>query len=144
LSQKDVDEILRKYKTVAIVGLSRDPAKDSHKVGEYLKSQGFRIVPINPFVDEVLGEKSYESLLNMPVEEQRGIEIVDVFRPAVDVPLIVGQTIRLKKLYDVPHVVWMQIGIVNEEAANEARKAGLSVIMDKCLMREHRRIIGES
>ena len=91
-------EILTKYKTVAIVGLSRDPSKDSHKVAEYLKEQGFHIVPINPFADEILEVKSYTSLLHMPVEVQKTAEIVDVFRPSEVVLSIVEQAIQLKKL----------------------------------------------
>lgn len=130
------------YKTVAIVGVSRNPSKDSYRVAEYLKKQGFFIVPVNPFAEEVLGEKSYRSLFDIPAEVQKTIEIVDVFRPAEDVPLIVEQAIQLKKLHGVPYVVWMQLGIINEQAAKKARKAGLTVVMDKCMMREHQRLLG--
>jgi predicted CoA-binding protein len=140
LSQKEVKEILTKYKTVAVVGLSRELDKDSHRVSAYLKKQGFRIIPVNPFADEILGEKNYKSLLDIPSEIQKTIEIVDVFRPAKDVPPIVAQAIKLKQKFGKPYVVWMQLGIVNEEAAELARKAGLTVIMDKCLMVEHRRL----
>lgn len=142
MSQENVAKILKKYKTVAIVGLSRSSEKDSYKVAEYLKNHGFRIVPINPSVDEILGERSYKSLLGVPAENQRDIEIVDIFRPSADVPAVVGQAIELKKLYNTLRVIWMQIGIVNKKAADEARRAGLSVIMDKCMMREYGRIIG--
>jgi predicted CoA-binding protein len=137
LSQYEIEEILAKYKTVAIVGLSREPDKDSHRVSVYLKKQGFRIIPVNPFADEILGEKSYKSLLDIPPEIQKTIEIVDVFRPAKDVPPIVVQAIKLKQMFGKPYVVWMQLGIVNEEAAELARKAGLRVVMDKCMMIEH-------
>ena len=129
-----------RYKTVVVVGLSRDSSKDSYRVAEYLKNHGFRIIPVNPFVDEVLGEKSYKSLLDMPAETQKTVEIVDIFRPSADVPSIVEQVIQLKRLYGVPFVVWMQLGIINEQAAEMARKAGLIVLMDKCMMREHRRL----
>jgi predicted CoA-binding protein len=137
LSQKEVKEILTKYKTVAVVGLSRELDKDSHRVSAYLKKQGFRIIPVNPFADEILGEKSYKSLLDIPPEIQKTIEIVDVFRPAKDVPPIVAEAIKLKQMFGKPYVVWMQLGIVNEEAAELARKAGLRVVMDKCMMIEH-------
>ena len=140
LSQNEIKEILTKYKTVAVVGLSREPDKDSHRVSAYLKQHGFDIIPVNPFADEILGEKSYKSLLDIPPEIQKTIEIVDVFRPSKDVPPIVEQAIKLKAAYGKPNVVWMQLGIVNEQAAEAARQAGLTVVMDKCMMVEHRRL----
>jgi hypothetical protein len=139
--QDQIREILTKYKTIAVVGLSKESEKDSHRVSAYMKQHGYRIIPINPFADEVLGEKSYKSLLDIPVQIQKTIEIVDVFRPANDVPPIVDQAIQLKALYGRPFVVWMQIGIVNEQAAEAARKAGLIVIMDKCIMVEYERLM---
>jgi hypothetical protein len=138
LNRDEIKEILTKYKTVAIVGLSRDPSKDSYRVAEYLKKHGFHIVPINPSSDEILGEKSYKSLLDMPTEVQKTLEIVDVFRPSEEVLPIVNQAVQLKKLYGLPYVVWMQLGIINEQAAEKARNVGLKVVMDKCLMQEHR------
>jgi predicted CoA-binding protein len=140
LSQEDVREILTKYRTVAIVGLSNDPLKPSYVVADYLKDHGFQIIPVNPFVTEVLGEKSYKSLLEMPVEVQKIIEVVDIFRRAEDVPPIVGQGVQLKKSNGVPYVIWMQLGIINEQAAETARKAGLTVVMDKCMRLEHQRL----
>jgi predicted CoA-binding protein len=142
LSQDDVKEILTKYKIVAIVGLSRDPSKDSYRVGDYLKNHGFHIIPINPTADEILGMKSYRSLLDMPAAIQKTIEIVDIFRPSAEVIPIVEQAIHLKKLYDVPYVIWMQLGIINEEATEKARKAGLAVVMNKCMMQQHKQIFG--
>jgi hypothetical protein len=144
LSQNDVKEILTKYKTVAIVGLSRDSSKDSYRVAEYLKNHGFHIVPVNPTADEILGEKSHKSLLDVPDKVQKTLEIVDIFRPSAEVMSIVEQAIQLKKLHDVPFVVWMQLGIVNEQAAEKARNIGLKVIMDKCMMQQHRRIFGSA
>jgi predicted CoA-binding protein len=135
-------EILAKYKTVAVVGLSRDPSKDSYRVAEYLKNHGYHIVPVNPTAEEILGERSYKSLLDMPAEVQKSLEIVDVFRPSGEVMPIVEQAVQLKKMYGVPFVVWMQLGIINEEAAEKARKAGLRVVMDKCMMQQHKRISG--
>jgi len=139
LSQNEIREILTKYKTVAVVGLSRDPDKDSYRVSAYLKKHGFRIIPVNPFADEVLGEKSYKSLLDIPAEIQKSIEIVDIFRPAKDVPPIVEQAVKLKEAHGKPYVVWMQLGIVNGQAAETAKKAGLVVVMDKCMMVERKR-----
>jgi hypothetical protein len=139
LSQDEIREVLTKYRVVAVVGLSREPDKDSYRVSAYLKKHGFRIIPVNPFADEVLGEKSYKSLLDVPAEIQKTIEVVDIFRPAKDVPPIVEQAVKLKETHGKPHVVWMQLGIVNEQAAETAKKAGLEVIMDKCMMVEHKR-----
>jgi predicted CoA-binding protein len=140
LVQNQIKEILTKYKVIAVVGLSKEPEKDSHKVGAYLQQQGYQIIPVNPLADEVLGEKSYKSLLEIPPEIQKKIEIVDIFRPAKDVPPIVEQAIRLKQTYGKPSVVWMQLGIVNEQAAQTARQAGLVVVMNKCLMVEHQHL----
>jgi predicted CoA-binding protein len=121
---------------VAVVGLSRDPAKASYRVAQYLQSVGYRIIPVNPFVDEVLGEKSYKSLLDVP----EPIEVVDIFRPAEAVPAIVEEAIQLKNRVGSPKVVWMQLGIVNEEAASRAKEAGFTVVMDSCMMMEHKRL----
>jgi len=95
-------------------------------------------VPINPTADEILGERCYKSLLDMPAEVQKTLQIINIFRPSADILPIVEQAVQLKKLYGVPYVVWMQLGIINEEAAETARKAGITVIMDKCMMQEHR------
>jgi predicted CoA-binding protein len=140
LSRNEIKQILTECKTVAVVGLSREVGKDSHRISAYLKAHGFRIIPVNPFADEVLGEKSYKSLLDMPPEIQKTIEIVDVFRPSEDVPPIVEQAVKLHAKYGNLRVVWMQLGIVNEGAAEVAKKAGLTVVMDKCIMVEHRRL----
>jgi len=139
LSRNAIKEILTKYKTVAVVGLSREPDKDSHRVGAYLKKHGFRIIPVNPFADEVLGKKSYKSLLDVPSEVQKTIDVVDIFRPTKDVLPIVEQAVKLKQMHGKPHLVWMQLGIVNEQAAEAAKKAGLPVVMNKCMMIEHSR-----
>lgn len=126
-------------KTIAVVGLSRNPAKPSNQIASYMKSHGYHIVPINPATNEVLDEKCYRSLLDLPDHLKRQIEVVDIFRRAVDVPLIVEQAIELHDNYAHPAVVWMQLGIVNEEAAAKAREAGLAVVMDRCMMVESER-----
>lgn len=140
MSKDSIKEILTKYKTVAVVGLSRDPSKDSNRVATYLQSQGYRIIPVNPTTDEVLGEKSYKSLLDTPEEIQKRIEIVDIFRPSADVPSIVEQAVELKERHDKPYVIWMQLGIINEQAAGTARAAGLTVVMNRCMMQEHKKL----
>jgi len=136
LGAEEIKSILEKYKTIAVVGLSADPAKDSHRVAKYLKTKGYRIIPINPSADVILGEKCYKSLLDVP----ETIEIVDIFRPAKDVPPIIDQAIELKKKLGNPRIVWMQLGIVNEEAAKRARDASLTVVMDRCMMKEYKRL----
>ena len=96
VSQDQIREILEKYKVIAVVGLSKDPEKDSYKVSAYMQQHGYRIIPVNPFVDDVLGEKCYKSLLDIPFEIQRTLEVVDIFRKTEDVPPIVEQAIELK------------------------------------------------
>jgi uncharacterized protein len=132
-----IPEILTKYHVIAVVGLSSDQGKPSYHVAAYMKAHGYRIIPINPTVAEVMGEKSYKSLLDLPLELQKTVEVVDIFRRSEDVPPVVEQAVALKQKNGKPYVVWMQLGIVNEEAAEKARKAGLVVIMDRCIMVEH-------
>ena len=136
MSQDEIKSILETYRTVAVVGLSRNPAKASYCVAQYLRSVGYRIIPVNPFVDEILGEKSYKSLLDVP----ETIEVVDIFRPSEEVHAIVEEAIELKSRLGTPKVIWMQLGIVNEEAARRAKAAGFKVVMDRCMMIEHRRL----
>ncbi len=139
LIQNEIEEIIHKYKVIAVVGLSKDKDKPSYRVAEYMKSQGYQIVPVNPFVDEVLSEKSYKSLTDIPAEIQKEIDIVNIFRRPDQVTPIVEQAVKLKIANGKPYVVWMQVGIINEEAAETARKAGLTVVMDRCIMVEHKR-----
>jgi predicted CoA-binding protein len=138
--EENVRAILSKYRNVAVVGLSSDPTRPSYVVAEYLKDHGFRVFPVNPFVTEVLGEKSYKSLLEMPVEIQKTVEVVDVFRRSEDVPSIIEQAVQMKKQYGVLRALWMQLGVINEPAAELARKAGLIVVMDRCMKQEHQRL----
>jgi predicted CoA-binding protein len=142
LTDDVIREILSRYTTVAIVGVSRDPSKDSHRVGEYLKNHGFHVIPVNPFIDEVLGEKAFKSLLDIPEGVQKTIEIVDIFRPSEDVLPIVEQAIQLNRSHGKPYVVWMQLGIINVQAAEIAKEAGLTVVMDHCMMAEHKGLSG--
>jgi predicted CoA-binding protein len=129
-----------KLKTIAIVGLSKDPSKPSHDVANYLQSHGYRIVPVNPTVNEVLGERSYNSLLDLPEQLKHEIDVVDIFRRPEDVPPIVDEAIQLHKSFGRPKALWMQLGIVNEAAASKAKEAGLSVVMDRCMKIEHARL----
>jgi predicted CoA-binding protein len=136
-NEEQIKEILSKYKIVAVVGLSNTVGKPSHRVSAYLQQHGYCIIPVNPTVEQALGNKSYKSLLDMPSETAKTIEVVDVFRKSEDVPQIVDEAVALKQRYGQPFVVWMQLGIRNEQAAEAARKAGLIVVMDKCMMKEH-------
>jgi thioredoxin len=142
--EEEIRNALEKYRTVAVVGLSDDPSKASHTVAKFLQSKGWRIIPVNPFVDHVLGEKSYKSLLDLPDDVQKTVEVVDIFRQPKDVPPVVDQAIQLKNKNGKPHMVWMQLGIVNEEAAAKAREAGLIVIMDRCMKIESERLEKET
>jgi hypothetical protein len=123
-----IKAILEKYKTVAIVGLSPKPERDSHKVGKYLKDHGYRIVPVNPGQKEILGEKCYPNLKAVPFP----IDIVDIFRRPEAIPPVVDDAIEVGA-----EVVWMQLGIVHNQAADMARRAGLEVVMNKCIKIEH-------
>ncbi len=136
MSEKEIKSILKTSKTIAVVGLSRNPDKDSYGVAQYLQSVGYRIIPINPFADKILGEKCYTSLLDIP----ETIDVVDIFRSSEDVPPIVKEVIKLKNKRGNPKVVWMQKGIINQEAARQAKEAGFTVVMNRCMMVEHRRL----
>lgn len=127
----DIKEMLDSYRTVAVVGLSPDAGKPSHGVAAYLKRAGYRIIPVNPACQEVLGETCYATLADIPGE----VEIVDVFRRSEFLPEIVAEAIAKGA-----KVVWMQEGVVNEEAARTARAAGLDVVMDRCMLKEHMRV----
>ena len=138
--EEGIEKILTQYRTVAVVGLSADPSKYSHIVAKFLQSKIWRIIPVNPNAEEVLGEKSYKSLMDLPESLQKEVEVVNIFRRSEDVPPIVDQAIQLKEKNGKPYAVWMQLEIVNEEAAARARKAGLTVVMDKCMKVEVQRL----
>src|SRR5215203_917884 len=128
---QDTSEILRKYKTIAVVGLSNNPMRPSYGVSEYMQKQGYRIIPVNPGHAQILGEKSYRTLEDIP----EPVDIVNVFRRSEMIPPIVDSAISIGA-----KVVWMQEGIEHEAAAEKARAAGLEVVMDTCILKEHRRI----
>ncbi len=137
MSEAEIKDILEKYRVIAVVGASDQIGKPSHRVTAYLKQHGYQIIPVNPNIDKLFGEKSYPSLLDIPEKIQKTIDVVDIFRKSEDVPPIVEQSIELKRKVGRPFVVWMQLHIVNEAAAEAARQAGLVVVMDKCMMAEH-------
>ena len=137
-SERDsvVEKILG-MKTVAVVGLSKDPSKPSHDVAKYLLEHDYRVIPVNPTVKEVLGQTSYPSLLDLPDPLRREIEVVDIFRRTEDVPTIVDEAVQLHSALGRPRAIWMQLGIVNEQAARKAQAAGMDVVMDRCMKIEH-------
>jgi hypothetical protein len=130
LPQTDpVTELLKRAKIIAVVGLSDNPMRVSHGVSAYMQSQGYRVIPVNPQIESCLGEKAYASLLQVPEK----IDIVNVFRRPEFVEEVVDQAIQLK----VP-AIWMQEDVIHEKAAEKARKAGIFVVMDSCILKEHR------
>lgn len=130
-------ELLSRVKTIAVVGLSDNPMPASHGVSAYMQQQGYKIVPVNPRISEALGEKCYASLLDMPGELAKQVGLVDVFRRPEFVDEIVEQAIQLK----IP-AIWLQEDVINERAAEKARQAGMFVVMDRCLLKEHRARFG--
>ena len=127
----NIAELLRSSRTIAVVGLSSNPMRPSNGVAEYLKRAGYRVIPVNPREIEVLGEKCYARLEDIPEK----IDLVDIFRRAEYVPEIVESAIRVGA-----KAVWMQEGVIHEEAAERARSAGLAVVMDRCTLKEHRKL----
>ncbi len=128
--KKEIDSLLKEAKTIVIVGLSSNPEKDSYGVANYLINEGYEIIPVNPNAEEVLGRKSYPSLLSIPDEIK--IDIVDIFRKPEDVPPIVDEAIK-KNVKGI----WMQEGIVNNQAGKKAKEKGIVVVMGKCIKKYH-------
>ena len=128
---KSISEILHSARTIAVVGLSNKRFRPSYGVSEYLKRVGYRVIPVNPLEDEVLGEKSYPDLDSVPVP----VDVVDIFRRSEFVPEIVEAAIR-----NGAKAIWMQEGVIHDEAARRAEAAGLTVVMDHCILKEHRRL----
>ena len=128
-----IADLLERAKTIAVVGLSNSPLRPSHGVSAYMQTNGYHIIPVNPEIHGALGEKAYASLLDVPGK----IDIVNIFRRPEFVEEVVDQAIQLK----VP-AIWMQEEVINEKAAAKARKAGIFVIMDSCILKEHRARFG--
>jgi hypothetical protein len=133
MKDEDLKEILTGCKTVAVVGISPKEDRPSYIVASYLKSKGYRIIPVRPDGDSILGEKVYHNLMEIPKEIE--VDVVDVFRRSEDVPPIVDEAIQRGA-----RVVWMQEGVIHQEAGAKARKAGLKVVMNRCMKRDHQRL----
>jgi len=129
LPSDPITDLLKSAKNIAVVGLSCNPLRASHGVSAYMQSQGYRIIPVNPQIQECLGERAYPSLLEVPEK----IDIVNIFRRPEFVEEVVDQAIQLK----VP-AIWMQEDVIHEKAAEKARQAGVLVVMDRCILKEHR------
>jgi len=129
--EKTAADLVKKAKTVAVVGISQKEERDSHRVAKYLKEHGYRIIPVNPGLKQVLGEPCYPDLKAVPEH----IDVVDVFRSVDAIPGIVDDAIAVGA-----DAVWMQLGLAHEEAAEKARKAGLTVVMNRCMKIEHARL----
>jgi uncharacterized protein len=127
--------ILREAKTIAVVGASKNPEKDAHRIPKYLQEHGYRILPVNPTADVILGERAYKSLSDI----KEPYDVVDIFRPSEDVPPIVDEAIR-----GPAKVIWMQLGIENDAAARKAEAAGKIVVQNACMMVEHRSLVASS
>lgn len=131
-ADEKIREILSGSITIAVVGLSPNPSRPSYGVANYLKNKNYRIIPVNPGHPEILGEKSYPTLSDIPEK----VDVVDIFRRSEHIPPIVDEAIKIKA-----RVIWMQSGIVNRQAAQKAKEAGLDVVMDKCMYVEHSRLM---
>ncbi len=134
MKEEEIKDTLSKSKTVAVVGISPKPDRPSYIVAAYLRSKGYRIIPVRPDGEKILGEKVYHSLTEIPKEIE--VDIVDIFRRPEDVPPVVEEAIRKGA-----KVVWMQEGITHLDAAGKAEKAGLKVVMDRCIKKEHQRLL---
>ena len=134
VNEQLIQKILEHSKTIAVVGLSNNPARPSYRVAQYMQEHGYRIIPVNPRLKTVLGETAYPDLLSIPYN----VDIVNVFRRSEDVPPIIDDALKLK-----PNTIWLQLGIINQEAAEKCRDAGNCIVMDKCIKIEHCRFFPE-
>ncbi len=128
-------EVLKSSRVVAVVGLSPKPDRPSYRVASYLKEKGYRIIPVNPQEGKILEEPSYPNLSSIP----EPVDVVDIFRRSEEVPAIVEAAIKVGA-----KVVWMQEGVINEAAAARAREAGLKVVMDRCMLKEHLKMVSDT
>ncbi len=132
MEENELKEIFKKCKTIAVVGISPKEDRPSHRVATYLQAKGYRIIPVRPDAEIILGEKVYPTLAEIPKEIE--IDVVDIFRKSEEVPPVVEEAIRRGV-----KLVWMQEGVIHPEAGEKAEKAGLKVVMDRCMKKEHQR-----
>lgn len=134
----DTAQILKKYQVIAVIGCSRDVTKDAHTVPAYLKSKGYRVIPINPSGEDILGQKSYKSLAEVPYDLKDKIEVVEIFRPSSELLPIVQMIIKEKRNLPALKVIWAQLGIQDGAAKTLAEQAALVFIQNRCMMRDYR------
>ena len=137
MNDQEIAQLLSTARTIAVVGLSGNPDRPSYGVAQYLQSKGYRILPVNPTIDSVLGEKCYASVSETPEKADVKVDIVDVFRRSEFVPALAEEAIEIGA-----RCLWLQLGVIHEEAARRARDAGLLVVMDRCLAVERSRLAG--
>jgi uncharacterized protein len=130
-------DVLAKSKTIAVIGASKNPEKEAYRVPSYLREHGYRIVPVNPTTDEILGERAYPSLLELPEQVVRAIDVVEVFRPSDELPQVARQADELKRRYGRPLFFWAQLGLENEEAKRILEGGGIQYVMDACMRTVH-------
>jgi predicted CoA-binding protein len=130
-------EALKKYKTIAVVGASRSQQKEAHSVPRYLKENGYQIIPVNPMATEIMGEKAYPSLLELPEETAKKVEMVEVFRPSDELPRVALQVVEMKKRYGRPYFFWAQLGLESEEAKRILEGNRIPYIMNSCMRTVH-------
>lgn len=130
-------DVLAKAKTIAVVGASRSPEKEAHSVPNYLKERGYLIVPVNPSADEILGEKSYRTLLDLPDWLGKAVDVVEIFRPREDLPEVARQLVEMKRRYGRAPVFWAQQGLDSEEARGILEEGGVRYVMDACMRTIH-------
>ena len=136
MKDEEIKDTLRHFKTVVVIGISPKEDRPSYIVASYLKSKGYQIIPVRPDGEEILGEKVYHSLSEIPKEI--GVDVIDIFRRSEDVPPVVEEAIQRGA-----KVVWMQEGVIHKEAGERAEKAGLKVVMDRCMKKEHQRLLNQ-
>ncbi len=129
---------MRKYRVIAVVGASKNPEKEANSVPKYMQENGYKIIPVNPTADQILGEKAYPSLKEIPPGLAGQVELVDVFRPSEELPQVAQQVIEMRKKYGRPFAFWAQLGLTNDEAKHALSKNGIPYVMDACLRVVHR------
>ncbi|MBI2085549.1 MAG: CoA-binding protein [Candidatus Aenigmarchaeota archaeon] len=134
----DPAQILRKYQVIAVIGCSRDVTKDAHTVPAYLKSKGYRVVPINPSGEDILGEKSYKTLAEIPYGLKDKIEVVDIFRPSSELLGIIQSIIKEKRNLPALKVIWTQLGIQDDAVKSIAEQNGFIFVQNRCMMRDYK------
>jgi uncharacterized protein len=137
-STVDPAEALARHKVMAVVGASKNPEKDAHTVPLYMKEHGYTVIPINPTAPEIVGEKAYPSLADLPLELAQSVELVDVFRPSEELPQVARQVLELKSRTGMPVIFWAQLGLQSDEAASLLQEGGVPYVMDACMRVVHK------